>query len=202
MNNNSQMNPSASTDSADFYSFHSLVSQDFINEIRQIGITGVQRTVEQVPAPDNGHTAICSVEVDTSRGKFSDFGVATPNIIGGSTDTGELLGEAANQGTRKALGMALVTHQVQPVLDITPAPLKQLPSNGQQTQQNLNRRSSNGGGSKPASEKQVSWIQSLCLKGFVAPEAMAQKICGKPMAALTGSDANKMIQSLQQAQTI
>ncbi len=157
MKNDNQMNPTASSEITQVNSFLNLISQDFMNEIRQIGITGMQRTIKQAPAQDNGHTAICSVQVDTSQGEFSDFGVATPDSIGGSIDAGELLEKASTQGTRKALGMVLFAHNTQPVLDITPPPSKQLPSNKPLTQhQSHTSKNGNGGGGKPASDKQIS----------------------------------------------
>lgn len=91
MQNDNQMNSAASNEITSVTSFSDLISQDFMNEIRQIGITGMKRSIDQIPAPDNGHTAICSVQLATSQGNFSDFGVATPDSIGGSTDAGELL---------------------------------------------------------------------------------------------------------------
>ena len=89
MQNDNQMNHAASNEITSVTSFSDLISQDFMNEIRQIGITGMKRSINQVPASDNGHTAICSIQLATSHGKFADFGVARPDSIGSSRDVGE-----------------------------------------------------------------------------------------------------------------
>ena len=54
-------------------------------------------------------------------------------------------------------------------------------------------KTGNGGGSKPASGKQLSWIEAMCLRQAVAPENVAREICAKPLEKLTGADANKII---------
>ena len=210
MQNDNQMNPTASTKITPVTSFSDLISQDFMNEIRQIGITGMKRSIDQVPASENGHTAICSVQLATSQGNFTDFGVATPDSIGGSTDAGALLKKASHRGTENVLGMALFAHNTQPVLDITPCPPKEaksstdrekLPVNTSPAQdQGYSSKNSNGGGSKPASGKQLSWIEAMCLRQAVAPEDVAREICAKPLERLTGADANKIIQTLRQSQ--
>lgn len=210
MQNDNQMNPTASTEITPVTSFSDLISQDFMNEIRQIGITGMKRSIDQVPASENGHTAICSVQLATSQGNFTDFGVATPDSIGGSTDAGALLKKASHRGTENVLGMALFAHNTQPVLDITPYSPKEtksstnrekLPLNTPSAQnQNHALKNSNGGGSKPASGKQLSWIEAMCLRQAVAPEDVAREICAKPLEKLTGADANKIIQTLRQKQ--
>ncbi|WP_288229069.1 hypothetical protein [uncultured Desulfovibrio sp.] len=211
MQNDNQMNPAASSEITSVNSFSALFSQDFMNEIRQIGITEMKRSIDQIPAPDNGHTAICSVQLATSQGNFSDFGVATPDSIGGSTDAGELLEKASHRGTEKAFGMALFAHTAQPVLDITPCSPREmksstdrekLPVNTSPAQdQGHSSKTGNGGGSKPASGKQLSWIEAMCLRQAVAPENVAREICAKPLEKLTGADANKIIQTLRQNQS-
>lgn len=210
MQNDNQMNPAASNEITLFHPFSDLISQGFMNEIRQIGITGMKRSIDQVPAPENGHTAICSVQLTTSQGKFSDFGVATPDSIGGSTDAGELLKKASHRGTENVFGMALVAHTAPPVLDITPCSSKEtkpstdrekLPVSTSPAQdQGYSSKNSNGGGSKPASGKQLSWIEAMCLRQAVAPEDVAREICAKPLEELTGADANQIIQTLRQKQ--
>ena len=210
MKNDNQMNPAASSEIIPVTSFSDLISQNLMHEIRQIDITGMKRSIDQVPAPENGHTAICSVQFATSQGKFSDFGVATPDSIGGSTDAGELLKKASHRGTENVFGMALFAHNAPPVLDITPCLTKEtksstdrekLPLNTPSAQeQGHSSKNSNGGGSKPASGKQLSWIEAMCLRQAVAPEDVAREICAKPLERLTGADANKIIQTLQQKQ--
>ncbi len=210
MKHDHQVSPTGSSDITPLTSFSDLISQDFMNEIRQIGITGLKRSIDQVPASENGHTAICSVQLATSQGKFSDFGVATPDSIGGSTDAGELLKKASHRGTENVFGMILVAHNAPPVLDITPCSLKETKSSTDREklpvstspaqEQGHSSKNSNGGGSKPASGKQLSWIEAMCLRQAVAPEDVAREICAKPLEKLTGADANKIIQTLRQNQ--
>ena len=210
MKHDHQVSPTGSSDITPLTSFSDLISQDFMNEIRQIGITGLKRSIDQVPASENGHTAICSVQLATSQGKFSDFGVATPDSIGGSTDAGELLKKASHRGTENVFGMILVAHNAPPVLHTTPCSLKstksstdreKLPvSTSPAQEQGHSSKNSNGGGSKPASGKQLSWIEAMCLRQAVAPEDVAREICAKPLEKLTGADANKIIQTLRQNQ--
>lgn len=210
MKNDNQTPPTASSEITPGTSFSDLISQDFMKEIKQIGITGMKRSIDQVPTPENGHTAICSVQLTTSQSKFSDFGVATPDSIGGSTDAGELLKKASHRGTKNVFGLALFTHTAQPVLDITPCSptetksstdREKLPVSMSPAQvQGNSSKNSNGGGSKPASGKQLSWIEAMCLRQAVAPEDVARDICAKPLEKLTGADANKIIQTLRQNQ--
>lgn len=210
MKNNNQTPPTVSTEITSVNLFSDLISQDFMNKIRQIGITGMKRSIDQVPAPENGHTAICSVQLTTSQGKFSDFGVATSDSIEGRTDARELLEKASHRGTENVFGMALLAHNTQPVLDITPCSPKEAKSSTDREKlpvstspaqdQGNSSKNSNGGGSKPASGKQLSWIEAMCLRQAVAPEDVAREICAKPLERLTGADANKIIQTLRQNQ--
>lgn len=210
MKNDNQTPPTASSEITPGTSFSDLISQDFMNEIRQIGITGMKRSIDQVPASENGHTAICSVQLTTSQGKFSDFGVATPDSIGGSTDAGALLKKASHRGTENVFGMAIFAHNAQPALDITPCSPKETKSSTDREklpvstspaqEQGYSSKNSNGGGSKPASGKQLSWIEAMCLRQAVAPEDVAREICAKPLEELTGADANQIIQTLRQKQ--
>ncbi len=210
MQNDNQMNPTPSNEITPVTSFSALFSQDFMHEIRQIGIIGMKRSIDQIPAPDNGHTAICSIQLATSHGKFADFGVATPDSIGGSTDAGELLKKASHRGTENVFGMALFAHTAQPVLDITPCSPKEIKSSTDREKspvstspvqdQGHSSKTGNGGGSKPASGKQLSWIEAMCLRQAVAPENVAREICAKPLEKLTVADANKIIQILRQNQ--
>lgn len=54
MKNDNQMNPAASSEIIPVPSSSDLISQDLMHEIRQIGITGMKRSIDQVPAPENG----------------------------------------------------------------------------------------------------------------------------------------------------
>ena len=70
MKNDNQTPPTASSEITPGTSFSDLISQDFMNEIRQIGITGMKRSIDQVPASENGHTAICSVQLTLRKASF------------------------------------------------------------------------------------------------------------------------------------
>lgn len=109
--------------------------------------------------------------------------------------------KASHRRTKNVFGLALVTHNAPPVLDITPCS-EELPVSMSPAQvQGNSSKTGNGGGAKPASGKQLSWIEAMCLKQAVAPENVAREICAKPLEKLTGADANTIIQTLRQNQS-
>jgi hypothetical protein len=52
-----------------------------LDEAHQQGLKSIQTTLLQVPAEENGYTAICQAVVETDRGRFSGIGDASPENV-------------------------------------------------------------------------------------------------------------------------
>ncbi len=55
----------------------------------------------------------------------------------------------------------------------------------------------NGGGNKPASDKQINWIENSARKNGGSGDALAQEKFGKYIHQLTGSEAHELIGELK-----
>lgn len=170
---------------AQFSTFSPLISQEFMREVRQIGITGINSAINQIPAPANGNTAVVTSETTTQHGTFSGIGSATPESVNGSTSPQDLLDRACQQSLIRSAGLAAL---LLPSIDVTPTesvfgpvlPRKELSGKN------------NGGGNKPMSPKQSNFVQQLCLQRGVSPE----EVCGRTLENMTGADANAVIKNL------
>jgi len=185
-----QSRPTAEVEIYENSNLPACFSRGFIDEIRQIGIRGINSTINQIPSPTNGHAAIVTSAVVTEYGSFSGIGAATPEAVNGSTHPQDLLDRAWQESLLRSAGMASTSLPcAQKVIDV---PTSLPPSKAAvPAQQRMN-----GGGGKPASEKQMNLINTLCVKQFVSPEEMASTLCNKPLEQLTGADANKIIQTM------
>ncbi len=73
------------------------------------------------------------------------------------------------------------------------------PSNNNHRNNNMmdNKSKFNGGGDKPASDKQISWIESSARKKGLSGDALAQEKFSKYMHQLSGAEAHKLIGELK-----
>ena len=165
-------------------------------------------TVEPVQIPDatNNHTAVCSAELVTGEGTvLKDVGMASASEIPeGSNQTPLALASAKCK--RAVLGTAVALSEALPMEKTVPEAEPQQPKEKPKIYdvpfhlakpKPLPQSERNGGGTKPASEKQRGFITSLAQHSGTDPETLAQEVFGKPVKALQGSEADALIKKLK-----
>jgi hypothetical protein len=146
-------------------------------------------TIQQKPSEDNYFHAICYVTVCTSTGHST---VAIGESKGHSwDDVHGLLQQAEQNGYEKAV--AFVENSIPPERNYPSWNAKpQHPFSGQR-----NLSSTNGGGNKPVSEKQMNLIKSLCNKHSINSDEYMTKKFNMSLEMLNGSQANQIINELK-----
>ena len=165
----------------------------------QQGIQSLETKIIQFPNAENKHTAICSATLVTQNGSiFTDVAdasaegiplgcVESPVCIAADKAKSRVIADGFNlQSKLKQNALALGSSQN--VIDVTEYKFKD-PAN--------DKAKANGGGSKPATDKQKTFLINLCIAKAQDPEAMAQQMFGKSVNELQGQEANKIIQALQ-----
>lgn len=188
MNNNSQVNPTASTDNADFYSFNSLISKDFMNEIKQIGIKGMESSINQIPTAANDHTAVVTSHVTTAQGGFSGIGAATPEMVNGSTSPQVLIDHAMGNSIMRSLQIATAVPAITTkTIDVSsPAQDRQ--------QKTTTQKKYIHSPSKPITPAQRNSLEGIARQHGTTLEVMAQEQFGKSIDQLSSKDANALFQ--------
>lgn len=168
-----------------------------------IQIKSLETEVFQAPTDSNDRTAICSVTLITHDGvKVSDIGIAS---VGSSNNSSELAIRSARQEAHRlceetvmALRSSMVHYQNSPapwakqttVIDVQPSPA---PS-PKYRQEKLN-----GGGNKPASEKQKALVMKFCKERGMDANSVVHRRFGKGIHTLKGYEINNLIQELKGA---
>jgi hypothetical protein len=170
----------------------------------QFGIKSLKVEILQYPTEQNGQMCICQAELVTADDRvLSDIGDASPhNVPRGCADSfprvastrakSRVLSDAfnikgaVNDGPDTSPdgggGEYIIDADFSPV---EPVQRPALPS------------SFDGGGAKPASEKQLHLIDSLASQQHVSPEELATSMFGKSLDQLQGCEANQLIQKLK-----
>ena len=169
----------------------------------QVGIKSLKVDIAQFPAEDNGQNCICHARLETDDGKvFTDIGDANPNNVPrGCIDS--FIRMASTRAKARVLSDAF---NIRSVMEDSHAPqhdrawgqvidvdFSDVPS---AIPQSLPARK-DGGGSKPASDKQLALINSLAIQRNMSPEDMATSAFGKSLYQLQGSEASQLIQNLR-----
>ncbi|WP_428562490.1 MAG: hypothetical protein ACP59X_21530 [Solidesulfovibrio sp. DCME] len=169
----------------------------------QYGIKSLKVEVLQVPSEQNGQMCFCKAELVTADDKvFSDIADASPsNVPRGCADSFPRI--AATRAKGRVLSDAFNIKSV--MIDdadmppdgaggghIIDADYTDITDEKPQCNQ-----AQNGGGFKPASEKQLALISSLARNQTVSPEDIANTLFGKSLSDLQGCEANKIIQELK-----
>ncbi|NDY55819.1 hypothetical protein G3N56_03560 [Desulfovibrio sulfodismutans] len=169
----------------------------------QVGIKSLEVKITQFPAKGNGQTCICDARLETDDGKvFADIGDANPNNVPqGCVDN--FIRMASTRAKARVLSDAFNIRSVMEedshtpqndlawgqiidvdFTDVPSAIFKSLPA------------AHDGGGSKPASDKQLGLIAKMAKNQSVSPEDVAIKMFHKPFNQLKGSEASTMIKHL------
>ena len=170
----------------------------------QCGIKSLIVEILQYPTEQNGQMCICQAGLETGDGRyFTDIADASPhNVPRGCTDSYPRV--ASTRAKSRVLSDAYNIKSVvndgpdtspdggggeyiidADFTDIPDGYPKSLPAG------------KDGGGAKPASEKQLHLIDSLASQQHVSPEEMAASMFGKSLDQLQGSEASQLIKQLK-----
>ncbi|MEL7638049.1 MAG: hypothetical protein AAGU21_00250 [Solidesulfovibrio sp.] len=169
----------------------------------QFGIKSLEVKLLQIPNEENGNTCIALARLEKIDGTvFEDVGDATPeNVPKGCASN--YIRMASTRAKSRVLsdgyniGAALQgddDHNFEndrSSVHIMDAEFTDITNKKQQYNQ-----AKNGGGVKPASEKQLALISSLARNQSTSPEDIANNLFGKSLNELQGFEANRMIQEL------
>ena len=176
-------------------------------------------SVLQFPNAGNDQTAVCSAELELAGGQvLKDVAMASASDIGeGMPDTP--IGAASSMCKNIVLGNAAFLTGAQ-ITRSNSGPFDELivehpgllPSSinfiAQNTgdnviettavsQEGTSPDSFNGGGTKPASEKQLTFISSLAQSEGKDPDELALEAFGKPVQELQGKQADALIKRMK-----
>ncbi|WP_129351678.1 hypothetical protein [Solidesulfovibrio carbinolicus] len=170
----------------------------------QFGIKSLKVVITQYPTEQNGQIFICQAELFTADDRvFSDRGDASPlNVPRGCADSFHRI--ASTRAKSRVLSDAFnIKGAVIDDADMSPegeggeyitdaefSPIEPM-------QRPALPSSFDGGGAKPASDKQLHLISSLASQGQVSSEDMAASMFGKTLDQLQGSEANQLIKQLK-----
>ncbi len=127
---------------------------------------------------------ICRALVENSDGKKA--------TMLGTGSTLEVASQAAISNSKAQLAMLSGTNEPQSTY------YQGQSTNNQRNNNPMDDKSKfNGGGSKPASDKQINWIENSARKNGGSGDALAQEKFGKYIHQLTGSEAHELIGELK-----
>jgi hypothetical protein len=176
-------------------------AREDMEQIRQmqqtLGIHTSHVRIHQIPSKENEYVAVCNATLAGQGRTAESFGIATPQMIDGSTDVQTLVNTAANTACTNAL---FQMHTLAP--GTIPLPTeshaatnkKYLTTTGQGGSSGFHGKHSER---KPASEKQLGLIGRLASERHMQSEDVAKQICNKPMDRLSSADANDVIKVLK-----
>jgi hypothetical protein len=178
--------------------------EDKLDYAHQFGIKSLKVVMTQYPSEQNGQMCICQAELVTADDRvFSDMGDASPhNVPRGCADSFPRV--ASTRAKSRVLSDAFNIKGA--VIDDADMP----PDGGggeyitgadfspiEPVQRLALPSSFDGGGAKPASDKQLHLIGSLASQRQVSPEEMAASMFGKTLDQLQGSEASQLIKQLK-----
>lgn len=161
----------------------------------------IRTSLVELPTPANGNIAVATSSIDTAKCSFTDFGMASPQSTGSDNpkvlcDTARF--EAQNRVVTLARqAMSMLPPPGRPTIDVTPQATTALDGGSQRPP---TTKQSHGGGSKPASDKQMACIEAMCAQQGQNLSQVAQQICGVRPDELRGMDASKIIQFMKTQQ--
>ena len=170
----------------------------------QFGIKSLKVVITQYPSEQNGQMCFCQADLVTEDGRsFSDIADASPhNVPRGCADSFPRI--ASTRAKSRVLSDAFnIKGAVNDGPDTSPEGgrgeyITDADFSPIEAVQSLALPSSfDGGGAKPASDKQLHLIGSLASKRQVSPEEMAASMFGKTLDQLQGSEASQLIKQLK-----
>lgn len=161
-------------------------------KIRNMNVSSLITSIQQVPVPANGHVAICQTEVVVNNQKTSMCAFATPETSQ-SDEVHVLLTDALSSSMHMAITtVERIANSVHPAIAQSYAPQENLfdapPRPAYKGRHNPN---------KPISEGQVRFIEALAQKQSCIANDVAQSVCAKTLSNCSSADADKVIKYLQ-----
>lgn len=178
------------------------------NSLGQVDIKGLSVSMLQAPHADNNHVAICAAELETMSGqRFRDIAMASGDALPeGSLQTPISMASCLCKLAVVESCFALATAQSSFPVESRPAPVPQVSSESRPIfdaapqevpQAEWPASSRSGGGTKPASEKQLQFLNTLGESQGVNVEKLAMDKFGIPLEELQGKQADMLIKHLQ-----
>ena len=168
----------------------------------QVGIQKISTTLVQLPSVNNGYMTIASTTVVLDDGReFTDVGDASPDNVpkgcagryvsmASTRSKGRALSDALNiKNMVEDAGREMSQEYTGDVVDVEYREVKQeaLPASPEVR---------NGGGSKPATQKQMDLIAAKAKKKYIDHYEYAYKRFEKNLDQLCGSEADAIIKEL------
>lgn len=163
--------------------------QGKIAHIQQMNISSMQEHIDQIPNADNQMTAICTTTIKTDTVSIEQFGICSPNDIGGNQQPAVLLEAASKVATDKALTLILAaSNQALPqVIDV--------PVTGKApNQQNKSKKDYSKYAHNPMSENQRRLLTKMANECGRDIETSCLQVLNKSFDTLSNSDVQQMIE--------
>lgn len=170
----------------------------------QFGFKSLKVETVQIPSDANGQRCVCKAELQTEDGRtFVDIGDATPdNVPHGCVDSFMRVAStrAKSRVIEDAYNISLFSQDEIKSNEIDTssetavvADFKDFPDDDLKIAKGKNA----GGGTKPASEKQLNLIKSLASRQSLSIDDIALDMFNKSIDELQGGEANQMIKKLK-----
>lgn len=169
----------------------------------QIGIKSLEVDILQFPLDENGQRCICKARLETLDGRvFSDIADASPdNVPKGCMDSFPRIASTRCKSRTISDAFNVMTAMKEEtdippqeggggmVIDADFSPVESVQRQPMPT-------TYDGGGAKPASDKQLALISKIVESRGGSPEDIAVEMYGKSLDKLQGSEANMIIKRL------
>ncbi len=152
--------------------------------------------VAQSPTQENEHLAIVNA-VSPNR---KDFGTASAQSDA-TNNREQLIALARERALQNVSSHQCSQNPIQPsptqTSNFAPQSQPQYPPQAQAyPHYPEDKNKHNGGGNKPASEKQLDMIRGKCSRLRVSPDTVCREVCNRSLNELCGSEADAVIKSL------
>ncbi len=150
-------------------------------------------TVREVPTPHNALVGVVEATICNGTQSITDFGIADVKSAGSNKPV-DILQKARELAEHAVL-------QRQQIAQAAYSPQYSQSSNTASRHsftaaQGSPMGKANGGGTKPASQKQKEMIEGKCREKGINPDDLSQELCQRSLNDLRGQDANIVIQHL------
>jgi len=161
--------------------------------LNQNDITCFEQHIEQIPSRNNDFIAICTTSIGTQDKYYSNFGIGTPDMINGSTDTQQLLEIASSNATQKVASMlGKCSPEPSSIIDIDSIPTSGKPTlslpQAHESQQVKYKHNPN----KPMTSNQLQALERIANEKRISLSDAALQTTGKPIDNLSSYDANNL----------
>ncbi len=151
------------------------------------------REIIQIPSEANGNTAITQLTVSNGETSYSDFGVATPQMIDGNTDTNALLKKSKDIAMQSIQALPRQLEALSSKPSSIPAHSFQVDYQKPQSQ----NKNYNHNPNKLMSSNQKNAIEGMVNRQNIDIESLSREITGKSFSDASSADANDIINRLK-----